>query len=140
MATIEILMDTAIRAVAASGAEYVTMGIVPLSMHGLPAASPNPGWLKFLMGWVRAHGRRFYNFDGLDKFKVKFRPQEWEPIYVISKEDRFSVGSLYAIAAAFSDGSPISAVLRGLGRALRQEISWLGESASGKTGGSKSVE
>ena len=67
--TIEILMDTAIRAVAASGSEYVTMGIVPLSMHGLPAASPNPGWLKFLMGWVRAHGRRFYNFDGLDRFK-----------------------------------------------------------------------
>lgn len=124
--TVEILMDTAIRAVAASGSEYVTMGIVPLSHHGLPSTMPNPAWLKLLTGWVRAHGRRFYNFDGLDSFKSKFRPQDWEPIYVISKEDRFSFGTLYAIAAAFSDGSPVWAVLRGLGRAIRQEILWIG--------------
>lgn len=125
--TVEILMDTAIRAVAESGAEYVTMGIVPLSARGLPSAIPNPPWLRFLTGWVRAHGRRFYNFDGLDAFKHKFRPQEWEPVYVISKEEQFSVRSLYAISAAFSDGSPAWAILRGLGRAARQEAKWLAE-------------
>lgn len=123
--TVEILMDTAIRAVAASGAEYVTMGIVPLSAHGESDEDPNPTWLKLVMKWVRAHGRRFYNFDGLDHFKRKFRPQHWEPIFVISKEEHFSARSLYAIAAAFSDGSPTWAVLRGLGRALRQELVWL---------------
>lgn len=133
--TVEILMDYAIRAVAASGSEYVTMGIVPLSLHGIPMAKPNPAWLKFLMGWVRAHGRRFYNFDGLDKFKMKFRPEEWEPIYVISKENEFSFGTLYAIAAAFSDGSPSWAVLRGLGRAVRQEARWLAGAITRRGGG-----
>jgi len=123
--TVEILMDTAIRAVAESGAQYVTMGIVPLSLHGSPDLGPNPPWMNLLTGWVRAHGRRFYNFDGLDNFKSKFRPQEWEPIYVISKEDAFSFRTLYAIAAAFSDGSPIWAVTRGLGRAAAQELRWL---------------
>ena len=125
--TVEILMDTAIRAVAISGSEYVTMGIIPLSIQGLSAATPNPVWLNWLTGWVRAHGRRFYNFDGLDHFKLKFRPQHWEPIYVISKEERFSFRSLHAIAAAFSDGAPLWAVTRGLGRALRQEGRWLKE-------------
>jgi len=122
--TIEIMMDYAIRMVASSGSEYVTMGIVPLSLHGHPAASRNPNWLVLLTKWVRAHGRRFYDFDGLDRFKSKFHPQQWEPIYVISKENRFSWRSLLAIAAAFSDRSPTSAVARGLLKALRQELVW----------------
>ena len=133
-------MDTAIRAVAESGADYVTMGIVPLSLHGLPASRPNPGWLKFLMRWIRAHGRRFYNFDGLDKFKSKFRPHQWEPIYVISKEERFSFGSLHAIGSAFSDGSLSSAIARGLARAFRQELSWFGDTLKRKAVGLTSVE
>jgi phosphatidylglycerol lysyltransferase len=130
--TVEILMDTAIRTVGLSGSEYVTMGIIPLSRQGLSAASPNPIWLNLISGWVRAHGRRFYNFDGLDYFKLKFHPQQWEPIYVISKEDQFSFRSLYAIAAAFSDGSPLWAVTRGLGRAVQQEYRWIKESAKRK--------
>jgi len=123
--TVEVLMDAAIRAVALAGARYVTMGIVPLSLHAMPALNPNPAWLEILTRWVRSHGRRFYNFDGLDKFKSKFRPHEWEPIYVISKEDQFSFRSLYAIAAAFSDGSPGWAVARGLGRAAGRELGLL---------------
>jgi phosphatidylglycerol lysyltransferase len=120
--TVEILMDAAIRAIAASGSEYVTMGIVPLSLHGSPEPICNPQWLDLLTKWIRAHGRRFYDFDGLDNFKSKFRPQEWEPIYVISKEDEFSFRTLHAIAAAFSDGSPAWAVARGLGRAALHEF------------------
>ncbi len=123
--TVEILMDFAIRQVRASGAEYLTMGIVPLSLHGANEALPNPTWLQITAGWVRAHGRRFYNFDGLDRFKSKFRPEQWEPIYVISNERSFSVKTLIAIAAAFSDGSPTSALARGLVKALKQEIKWL---------------
>lgn len=127
--TVEILMDAAIRAVALSGSEYVTMGIIPLSRQGLASEPQNPIWLNIVAGWVRAHGRRFYNFDGLDHFKLKFRPQHWEPIYVISKEEKFSFRTLYAIAAAFSDGAPLWSVVRGLGRATRQEFRWLRESS-----------
>lgn len=105
--------------------DYLTMGIVPLSSHGTSAARNNPFWLRYLATWVSAHGRRFYNFKGLDYFKSKFRPEKWEPIVVISNEERFSFGTLYAIAAAFTVGSPVIAVLKGMGRALRQEFRWL---------------
>jgi phosphatidylglycerol lysyltransferase len=125
--TVELLLDHAIRAVAGEGAEYVTMGLVPLSGRGGPPPEYNPLWLRVLLAWVRAHGRRFYNFEGLEAFKAKFQPPLWEPIFAISKEPRFSVHSLYAIAGAFSGGSPVLAVARGLGRAVRQEMVWLRE-------------
>ena len=121
--TVEMLMDFAIRKVAECGALYVTMGLIPLSAHGAVKSS-NPPWLNFLFAWIRAHGRRFYNFDGLDRFKLKFRPQFWEPIYVISKEPNFSLRTLYAIASAFSDGPPLGSILRGLSKALQQEVDW----------------
>jgi hypothetical protein len=61
----------------------------------------------------------------LDEFKSKFHPEEWEPIYAVSKEPKFSFRTLYAIAAAFTDGPPAVAVLKGLVRAARQELRWL---------------
>lgn len=123
--TVELLLDAAVRAVAAGGAEYVTMGLVPLSERTWLPAAYNPLWLRLLLTWVRAHGRRFYNFVGLEAFKSKFYPREWEPIFAVSNEARFSPGTLYAIAAAFTGESPITAVARGLGKALRQEARWL---------------
>jgi phosphatidylglycerol lysyltransferase len=74
---------------------------------------------------VRAHGRRFYNFEGLDRFKAKFAPERWEPVYAIANEGRFSARSLHAIAHAFSGGSPTWLVLRSLARAARTELRWL---------------
>ena len=124
--TIELMLDTAIRAVGADGAQMVTMGIVPLSPHG-HEQSQNPAWLRALTAWMRAHGRRFYNFDGLDAFKSKFHPDYWEPIYVISRESRFSFRTLYAIAAAFTSENPFNALLKGILRAFRQELRWLRE-------------
>jgi phosphatidylglycerol lysyltransferase len=75
--TIELTLDAAIRAVGESGAEMITMGIVPLS-HRADSGVENPRWLRLLLAWVRAHGRRFYNFDGLESFKNKFHPDCWE--------------------------------------------------------------
>ncbi|HEX8834763.1 MAG TPA: DUF2156 domain-containing protein [Abditibacteriaceae bacterium] len=123
--TVELLLDTMMRAVAKDGAEYVTMGLVPLSQHTSLAPDFNPFWLRMLLAWIRAHGRRFYNFDGLDAFKSKFRPQSWEPIYAISSEPNFSPHSLYAIAAAFSGQPPLRAVMYALFKAAKQEMQWL---------------
>jgi phosphatidylglycerol lysyltransferase len=97
------------------------MGLVPLSTPTWLPANDNPLWLRLLLTWVRAHGRRFYNFDGLEAFKSKFQPHGWEPIYAIVNARRFTPGTLYAIAAAFSGGSPVLAVARGLWKALREE-------------------
>ena len=119
---IEMLIDAAICAIARDGAEYVTMGLVPLSSGTWNPAHYNPLWLRFTLAWVRAHGHRFYNFAGLETFKAKFDPDYWEPIYAISHEKHFSPRTLWAIADAFSDHSVPSTILRGAVKALRQEI------------------
>ena len=77
-----------------------------------------------MLAWARAHGTRFYNFGGLDAFKAKFKPDSWEPLYAISNETRFSPHTLYAIAAAFSDGPPLLTLGRALAAALKQELVW----------------
>lgn len=139
--TAELMIDAAVRWMAESGAEYVTLGLAPLSNHlshhaedvasNAPsdtpgdALPPQPLWLHFLFHWVRAHGRRFYNFDGLDAFKTKFAPEQWEPIFAISNERHFSLTSLHAIAAAFTNGAPFRTVVGGLVKAARQEVTWL---------------
>jgi phosphatidylglycerol lysyltransferase len=122
--TVELLLDAAMRTLAAEGYEYVTLGLAPLAEHGLREAV-NPFWLRVLLRLVRAHGRRFYNFEGLERFKAKFQPERWEPVYAIVSEARFSPGALYAVAAAFSDRSPISTIARAVWRALRTELRWL---------------
>ncbi|RYZ64249.1 MAG: DUF2156 domain-containing protein, partial [Proteobacteria bacterium] len=102
-----------------SGADYVTMGLVPLSKLG--GAEENPFWLRTLLKWMRAHGRRFYNFGGLETFKAKFNPRSWEPIYAISNEPNFSPLVLYAVAGAFTKRPVWVAILVGLRRAARRE-------------------
>lgn len=116
--TVESLVDAAMRALAASGARAVTMGLSPLSPHGPPLAR-SPRWLGLALRWVRAHGRRFYDFDGLDRFKSKFRPDSWEPIHAMDDRPRFTLRALWAIAGVFSAGSPVVLVGRAvLGAAL----------------------
>lgn len=131
----ELLVDAAMRSLAADGAEYVTLGLAPLSTRAqLPAGEddvPQPLWLRAVLAWTRLHGRRFYNFDGLDAFKAKLHPESWEPIFAISTERHFSVGTLYAIASAFSAGSPIALIARALWKAARQEMAWAARSRRG---------
>lgn len=129
--TIEALFDCMMRAVAADGATYVTMGLVPLREGTEQPADLNPAWLAALLAFVRVHGRRFYNFRGLERFKSKFRPHSWEDIYAISNEERFSLRTLYAIAAAFTVQSPVLAVSQGAMRAVRIELARLRRSLSG---------
>ncbi|MGE0886467.1 MAG: phosphatidylglycerol lysyltransferase domain-containing protein [Blastocatellales bacterium] len=124
--TSELLVDTAVRAMAASGSEFITLGLSPLSKRGSVKGDADPLWIRALLAWTRAHGKRFYNFEGLDAFKAKFQPERWEPVYAIANEPRFSVATLYAIGAAFTAGSPISSAVRALWWAVRQEMANLG--------------
>lgn len=126
--TAELLVDAAMRSVALSGAEYVTLGLTPLCevshCSDGPVENRNPLWLRLALRWVRAHGRRFYNFDGIEAFKTKFRPEAWEPIYAISSEDTFSLRLLFAIAGAFTAQPPLRWILRTSLHAARQEQRW----------------
>jgi phosphatidylglycerol lysyltransferase len=122
--TAELLVDAAARAAATEGSRYFTLGLVPLAQPFMDQPTSNPLWLRLTLRWVRAHGQRFYNFSGLEYFKSKFSPHRWDPIYAITNESTFSVRTLYAVAAAFSDGSPFTLVASALGKAARQELAW----------------
>jgi phosphatidylglycerol lysyltransferase len=125
--TAELLIDHAMRALAEEGARYVTLGLAPLSRHSSYDRLPNPIWLRATLRWVRAHGRRFYNFEGLDAFKSKFEPHTWEEITAISYGRTFPPESLYAIVEAFGGRSPVAFVAHALAKAVVQEASWLRE-------------
>ena len=115
--TAELLIDAAMRSIAASGSTYATLGLSPLSQRAGVRQLQQPIWLRLVLRWVRLHGGRFYNFEGLDAFKAKFNPKEWEPIYAIAEGATFPPRALYAIAGAFSGGAPVRLVLRALLRA-----------------------
>ena len=122
--TSELLIDAAMRRFAEENRRYVTLGLVALAtavrreMH-----ERNPFWLQTMMNFARAHANRFYNFRGLEYFRVKMMPNRWEPVYAISNERSFSLRTLYDVGAAFSGISPWLAIAVGIGKALRRELS-----------------
>ena len=124
--TAELLVD-ALQQILGAGSEYITLGLSPLSTRAAIGMRRNPLWLRLVLSWARAHGGRFYNFDGLDAFKAKFRPEFWEPVYAIGNERRFPPAMLYAIASAFTNGEPARTILEGLSRAAAREGKWLME-------------
>jgi phosphatidylglycerol lysyltransferase len=125
--TAELMIDAAVRAVGEDGCHYVTLGLSPLSLRAGGVGSGGPRWLRALLTWMRAHFHRFYNFEGLERFKAKFRPAVWEPIYAIAVGTGFSPRLLHGIAAAFSDRSLASTLARAILSAGRQELRWMGE-------------
>ena len=120
--TVELMMDTAIRKLALEGYEYITLGLSPLSRRAKIEPLDNPVWLRVLLAWMRKHGQRFYNFDGLDAFKSKMTPEYWEPVFAISNEKAFSRSTLYSIALAFTQNRPYSVLTRGLAKAVEAEF------------------
>ena len=122
--TMELLVDGALKKLSGAGIGYVALGAAPLSRRVEPAPDTSPILLA-LLAWQRAHARRFYDFAGLERFKAKFRPREWQPVYAISTEARFSVGTLYGVAGAYCGGSPLATGVRAVARAMAQELRWL---------------
>jgi phosphatidylglycerol lysyltransferase len=120
--TTDLLVDAAMRAFARDGSSFATLGMAPLSRRADGSADKSPVWLKGALGWVRAHGRRFYNFDGLDHFKARLRPDRWDPVYAIVDRASFTPRALWAIAGAFSGGSPLRTIAGGLARAVKWEL------------------
>jgi phosphatidylglycerol lysyltransferase len=119
------MIDAAMRVIATDGCEYATLGLAPLSHRAEVQPFQNPLWLDLILTWIRKHGQRFYNFDGLDAFKAKLRPELWEPVFAVSNESRVSFRTLYAIACAFSGNAPFRLVSRALVKAVATEIKWL---------------
>jgi phosphatidylglycerol lysyltransferase len=120
--TIELLLNEAVRTVTADGAKYLTLGLAPLAMRDSFPHASEPAWLKLALRWTAAHGKRFYNFGGLETFKAKFLPDNWEAIYAIQNAQSFSPRALYAIAGAFASEPPLVLIAKALASAAVTEI------------------
>ncbi len=120
--TVELMIDSAMQALSADGSEYATLGLAPLSTRARIEPFDNPLWLRMFLAWLRKHGQRFYNFDGLDAFKAKLQPERWEPVFAISNEPSLSFNTLHAIASAFSGNATSRMVFIGLWRAFVSEM------------------
>jgi len=129
--TVELMIDTAMRAIASDGCRYATLGLSPLSRRSDVDPIEHSAWLRVLLAWVRKHGQRFYNFDGLDSFKAKLRPQRWEPVYAVINSSSVSPRHIFAIASVFSGNAPFRLFARAIYKAGRTELRWL----TGKLGG-----
>jgi len=127
----ELLVDNAMQNLAADGSTYVTLGLAPLSRHADGAESTHPLWVRAVLHWMRIHGQRFYNFDGLDSFKAKLQPDSWEPVYALTRERWVGARALYAITGAFGGESPIVFLCRALLRAASQEWYWFRQRTQG---------
>ncbi|AKU92259.1 DUF2156 domain-containing protein [Vulgatibacter incomptus] len=90
--TTELLVDAAMRTIAAEGSRYATLGLAPLA-----GAS---GWLLAAARLTR----RLYDFGGLRRFKARLRPSRWEPIYLAWPEGEGEILPLVDSLAAFARG------------------------------------
>lgn len=108
--TVELLMHEAAHALAIDGAEYLTMGLVPFSIRG--AINENPTWLRQVMELTRVFGKPLYSFTGLNEFKSKFNPEEWEPVYAAVAGRNFRPTDLLTVAQAFTGEHFLSTMWR----------------------------
>jgi phosphatidylglycerol lysyltransferase len=91
--TAELLVEAAMRAAAAEGSRYVTLGLVPL-------AGPLPPWLRL----ARRSSGGLYDFEGLRAFKAKLRPGAWASIYLSYPRAQGEVRTVRDVLEAFARG------------------------------------
>ena len=116
------LLDLAVRTVAAEGASFVTLGLVPLSSFAPTSVHAPSLPVRLAFAWTRAHARRFYRFDGLERYKAKYRPDAWETIYLAVPGRRVGLRTLYAVADVFSgQRGPVRLVAEALANAVADE-------------------
>jgi phosphatidylglycerol lysyltransferase len=109
--TSEALIDLAMRTVAAEGAEYATLGLVPLTGRVSP-------WLR-LAAYM---GSGLYDFSGLHAFRKKLRPTAWHPIYLALPRRAWTIVAFYDVLVAFAKGSLVRFMLRTLAHGTRSKI------------------
>lgn len=99
--TTELLLDAALRELA-SGTAHVTLGLAPLAGPAIDReGEAAPAWLRTTEHIARRWCAPFYDFVGLYEFKVKFRPDALEPVYLLTPGRRIGVRDVLAIVRAF---------------------------------------
>jgi phosphatidylglycerol lysyltransferase len=101
--TAELLVDGAMRAAAAEGSRYLTLGLAPLAGRVGP-------WLRV----ARRTGGPLYDFRGVHAFKAKLRPESWTPIFISYPRAQLGIATVYDALAAFARGGLLRFGLRTL--------------------------
>lgn len=119
--TAAFLLDAALRRLAPD--VPFTLGLVPLSTFA-PLSEHAPDlFVRALLAWTRAHATRFYNFDGLQRFKAKFVPDRWRPLHLVTDGRPITVFTFHDVAAAFArPRGPTRFVARALADAAAEEV------------------
>jgi phosphatidylglycerol lysyltransferase len=99
--TLELLVDYAMRTLAAEQVPWATLGLAPL--HG-----PVVGWLRRIRHWSTP----LFNFEGLAAFKRKLGPSHWEPMYLAWPVREAGWRALRDGLRAFAGGSLLRFALR----------------------------
>ena len=115
--TAEMLVDAAMRAIAAEGARYATLGMVPLKgFESSPVELPR--WGRTLFRFSSRYLNAFYGFEGLAAFKSKFHPEGWENIY-LAGAPRVTPITVLSTLLAFARARPVRFILATLARMIR---------------------
>jgi phosphatidylglycerol lysyltransferase len=93
--TIETLIDSAVTSVIDAGDEFVTLGVTPL------AGDISASWLRA----AKRLGAPLYNFAGLERFRGKFEPAVWSPIYITYAAEQTAPTAIFDCLIAFAHGS-----------------------------------
>ena len=92
--TAELLVDHTMRALAANGVPWATLGLAPL--HGA---------VDTTFARLRTLARPLFNFAGLAAFKRKLAPDGWEPIFLAWPRTQPAWRAVFDALGAFAGGS-----------------------------------
>jgi phosphatidylglycerol lysyltransferase len=123
--TADLLVVEALKRLAAEGAKVATLGTSPLARDGeqLTPAGEYP-LSERMLHMTASHLQRFYNFEGVRRFKAKFVPSWWESEYVLLPRGIIVPPRVsYAIIRAIVPGGIPQLITRQIARRLKREQS-----------------
>ncbi|MDT4953664.1 MAG: hypothetical protein QOJ02_1802 [Acidobacteriota bacterium] len=121
--TADLLIVEALKKLAAEGAKIATLGTAPLAGEGEQVVATGDYPLVERMLYIAAARlERFYNFEGLRRFKSKFAPSWWESEYVLVPRGVMVPPRVtYAIIRAIVPGGVPQLITRQLARTLKRK-------------------
>jgi lysylphosphatidylglycerol synthetase-like protein (DUF2156 family) len=92
----EFLSTEILRLVGDEGYRMASMGLAPLALLDDPDLLDHPV-LARVMRFVYERVNLNYDFKRLYRYKAKYHPHRWEPLYFCFNQRRLSLSMLYAV-------------------------------------------
>jgi len=109
--TMETLIDAAMLEAAQTGSGFFTLGLTPLA-----------GDIGFWLTIAKRLGTSLYNFAGIERFRAKFQPSAYLPIYITYPRNQSAPLAIYDTLVAFAQGGLMRFGIRVLLRQLRKAL------------------